>query len=66
MQQYWNVKLPTGTNRYFNKIVSNFGIEVDMVDPIDLAKFESKVKTNTAVRSEFTIVALGLGLRINL
>lgn len=38
-----------GTNRYFNRVVSNFGIEIDMVDPIDLGKFESKIKDNTAL-----------------
>ena len=39
----------SGTNRYFNKVVSRFGIEIDMVDPTDLVHYETKIKDNTAV-----------------
>ena len=39
----------SGTNRYFNKVVARFGIEIDMVDPINLELFESKIRPNTAV-----------------
>lgn len=38
-----------GTNRYFNKVVTKFGIEIDMVDPTDLALFQSKLRDNTAL-----------------
>lgn len=38
-----------GTNRYFNKVVSKFGVEVSMVDPINLAGFEAAIKPNTAL-----------------
>lgn len=38
-----------GTNRYFNKVVSRFGIEIDMVDPTDLVHYETKIKDNTAL-----------------
>ncbi|KAL5250867.1 hypothetical protein ACHWQZ_G016568 [Mnemiopsis leidyi] len=38
-----------GTNRYFNKVVARFGIDIDMVDPINLELFESKVRPNTAL-----------------
>eukprot|EP00116_Pleurobrachia_bachei_P009788 sb/3470050/ len=38
-----------GTNRYFNRVVANFGISVSMVDPIDLTKFEGAIQDNTAL-----------------
>lgn len=38
-----------GTNRYFNKIVTKFGITVTMSDPMDMAGFESKIQDNTAL-----------------
>ena len=43
------LKNNSGTNRYFNKVVARFGIDIDMVDPINLELFESKVRPNTAV-----------------
>jgi len=38
-----------GTNRYFNKVVSRFGVDVDMVDPTNLELFESKIRDTTAL-----------------
>lgn len=38
-----------GTNRYFNKVVKKFGIEIDMVDPTNLKAVQAGIKPNTRV-----------------
>jgi len=38
-----------GTNRYFNKVVKKFGIEIDMVDPTNLKAVVAGIKPNTRV-----------------
>lgn len=38
-----------GTNRYFNKVVKKFGVEIDMVDPTNLKAVQAGIKPNTKV-----------------
>lgn len=38
-----------GTNRLFNKVISNQGIEVDMVDLTNLENLKDNIKKNTKV-----------------
>ena len=44
--------LPAGTNRYFNKVVKKFGVEIDMVDPTNLKAVQAGIKPNTKVRTD--------------
>lgn len=38
-----------GTNRLFSKVMSRFGLEVELVDMTDLEKFEKAIRPNTKV-----------------
>lgn len=38
-----------GTNRYFNRVVSNFDIEVTMVDPTNLELLKTNLRPNTTM-----------------
>lgn len=38
-----------GTNRLFSKVLSRFGLDVELVDMTDLDKFEKAIRPNTRV-----------------
>lgn len=38
-----------GTNRLFSKVITKFGIKVDLVDMTNISQFEAAIKPNTRV-----------------